>query len=160
MDTADNRSYGLPRRGHERLFNGERRPSGTSFDNLTFYEEEGPEGRGGGGDWPAKSSSKPWKSSTRAHPLFFSSFDRHPLLPVLQTVDYVIEILSAGIFLRMLYRFTISTLNTTFHVDGLYKDHSFSLLSLRHLFFIGLLIFIGILFLLPRIDNSLFFPPF
>lgn len=145
----DNRSYGLPRRGHERLFNGERRPSGTSFDNLTFYEGRSRRKEGETG----QQSPNPGEGSLPPFVLFFFRSPPLPPPPVLQTVDHIIEILSAGIFLRMLYRFTISTLNTTFHVDGLYKDHSFSTS------FFYRTIFIGILFL-ARIDNSLFFPPF
>lgn len=42
MDTADNRNYGLPRRGGTKGCSTAKDRTGTSFDNLTFY---GPEGR-------------------------------------------------------------------------------------------------------------------
>lgn len=117
------------------------------------FTREGPEGRRGRLASKVQTLEREVFHSRPPFVLFFFRSPPLPSPPVLQTVDHVIEILSAGIFLRMLYRFTISTLNTTFHVDGLYKDHSFSTS------FFYRTIFIGILFL-ARIDNSLFFPPF
>lgn len=99
MDTADNRNYGLPRRGGTKGCSTAKDRTGTSFDNLTFYEGTVPK--------EERLACKAFHSLPSLQiegrrkpfvPPFFS-------LPMLQTVDYDYRDFIGRIFLRMLYRF-------------------------------------------------------
>lgn len=99
MDTADNRNYGLPRRGGTKGCSTAKDRTGTSFDNLTFYEGTVPK--------EERLACKAFHSLPSPQiegrrkpfvPPFFS-------LPMLQTVDYDYRDFIGRIFLRMLYRF-------------------------------------------------------
>lgn len=99
MDTADNRNYGLPRRGGTKGCSTAKDRTGTSFDNLTFYEGTVPK--------EERLACKAFHSLPSPQiegrrkpfvPPFFS-------LPMLQTVDYDYRDFIGRIFLRMLYLF-------------------------------------------------------
>lgn len=90
MDTADNRNYGLPRRGGTKGCSTAKDRTGTSFDNLTFYEGKRSRRKR---DWPAKPSipfPRP-KSRGEGSPLFLLSSPS----PCYKQSITTIEVLSA-----------------------------------------------------------------
>lgn len=136
MDTADNRNYGLPRRGGTKGCSTAKDRTGTSFDNLTFYEGKRSRRKR---DWPAKPSipfPRP-KSRGEGSPLFLLSSPSPCYKQPITTIEILSAEYSYGCFIvffsfisdRPIIYFLLSTilLKVFFRAGRIFLMHKHSL---------------------------------